>query len=57
MNEPERRHEFSLTLAGPNQHGESQTVRHLDGYLIEVGQATGVLHWELAEKGAEDLPG
>jgi hypothetical protein len=34
-----------------------QTVRYLDGYLIEVGQATGVLHGELAEKRPEDLPG
>ena len=28
-----------------------------DGYIIEVGQATGVLHGELAKKRPEDLPG
>ncbi len=28
-----------------------------DGYIIEVGQATGVLRGELAEKRPEDLPG
>ena len=28
-----------------------------DGYMIEVGQATGVLHGRLAEERAEDLPG
>jgi hypothetical protein len=28
-----------------------------DGYMIEVGQATGALHGELAEKRPEDLPG
>jgi hypothetical protein len=28
-----------------------------DGYLIEVGQATGLLEGRLAEKRPEDLPG
>ena len=32
-------------------------VRDPDGYMIEVGQATGALHGELAEKRPEDLPG
>jgi catechol 2,3-dioxygenase-like lactoylglutathione lyase family enzyme len=32
-------------------------MRDPDGYMIEVGQATGVLHGELAKKRPEDLPG
>jgi catechol 2,3-dioxygenase-like lactoylglutathione lyase family enzyme len=32
-------------------------MRDPDGYLIEVGQATGLLHGELAAKRAEDFPG
>jgi catechol 2,3-dioxygenase-like lactoylglutathione lyase family enzyme len=32
-------------------------MRDPDGYLIEVGQATGVLHGQLAERRPEDLPG
>ena len=32
-------------------------MRDPDGYMIEVGQATGALHGELAEKRPEDLPG
>jgi catechol 2,3-dioxygenase-like lactoylglutathione lyase family enzyme len=32
-------------------------MRDPDGYLIEVGQATGVLHGRLAAKRPEDLPG
>ena len=32
-------------------------LRDPDGYMIEVGQATGVLQGELAEKRPEDLPG
>jgi catechol 2,3-dioxygenase-like lactoylglutathione lyase family enzyme len=32
-------------------------LRDPDGYMIEVGQATGVLRGELAEKRPEDLPG
>jgi catechol 2,3-dioxygenase-like lactoylglutathione lyase family enzyme len=32
-------------------------LRDPDGYLIEVGQATGVLHGHLAKKRPEDLPG
>lgn len=32
-------------------------IRDPDGYLIEVGQATGVMRGELAEKRPEDLPG
>ena len=32
-------------------------VRDPDGYMIEVGQATGVLHGELAKKRPEDLLG
>jgi catechol 2,3-dioxygenase-like lactoylglutathione lyase family enzyme len=32
-------------------------VRDPDGYLIEVGQATGLLHGKLAAKRPEDLPG
>jgi catechol 2,3-dioxygenase-like lactoylglutathione lyase family enzyme len=32
-------------------------MRDPDGYLIEVGQATGALHGRLAEKRPEDLPG
>ena len=32
-------------------------LRDPDGYLIEVGQATGALHGHLATKRPEDLPG
>lgn len=32
-------------------------IRDPDGYLIEVGQATGILQGELAKKRPEDLPG
>ena len=32
-------------------------MRDPDGYLIEVGQATGVLHGQRAAKRPEDLPG
>ena len=32
-------------------------LRDPDGYLIEVGQATGLLHGKLAAKRPEDLPG
>lgn len=32
-------------------------MRDPDGYLIEVGQATGVLSGQLAKKRSEDLPG
>jgi catechol 2,3-dioxygenase-like lactoylglutathione lyase family enzyme len=32
-------------------------MRDPDGYLIEVGQATGILHGQLAAKRPEDLPG
>jgi catechol 2,3-dioxygenase-like lactoylglutathione lyase family enzyme len=32
-------------------------MRDPDGYLIEVGQATGLLHGERAAKRREDLPG
>jgi len=32
-------------------------MRDPDGYLIEVGQATGMLHGQLAAKRPEDLPG
>ena len=32
-------------------------MRDPDGYLIEVGQATGLLRGELAMKRSEDLPG
>jgi catechol 2,3-dioxygenase-like lactoylglutathione lyase family enzyme len=32
-------------------------MRDPDGYLIEVGQFTGLLHGKLAAKRAEDLPG
>jgi catechol 2,3-dioxygenase-like lactoylglutathione lyase family enzyme len=32
-------------------------MRDPDGYLIEVGQATGALHGVLAKKRPEDLPG
>jgi len=32
-------------------------IRDPDGYLIEVGQSTGLLHGELAAKRPEDLPG
>jgi catechol 2,3-dioxygenase-like lactoylglutathione lyase family enzyme len=32
-------------------------IRDPDGYLIEVGQSTGLLHGELAKKRPEDLPG
>lgn len=31
-------------------------MRDPDGYLIEVGQSTGLLHGELARKRSEDLP-
>jgi len=32
-------------------------MRDPDGYMIEVGQATGALRGELAKKRPEDLPG
>jgi catechol 2,3-dioxygenase-like lactoylglutathione lyase family enzyme len=32
-------------------------MRDPDGYLIEVGQSTGLLHGHLAKKRPEDLPG
>src|ERR1700733_6824047 len=32
-------------------------MRDPDGYMIEVGQATGALHGQLAKKRPEDLPG
>jgi hypothetical protein len=32
-------------------------LRDPDGYLIEVGQSTGLLHGHLAAKRPEDLPG
>ena len=32
-------------------------MRDPDGYLIEVGQSTGLLKGELAKKRPEDLPG
>ncbi len=32
-------------------------MRDPDGYMIDVGQATGVLHGHLAKKRPEDLPG
>ena len=32
-------------------------MRDPDGYLIEVGQATGALHGHLAKKRPADLPG
>jgi len=32
-------------------------MRDPDGYLIEVGQATGILHGQFAAKRPEDLPG
>jgi hypothetical protein len=32
-------------------------MRDPDGYLIEVGQSTGLLHSELAAKRPQDLPG
>ena len=32
-------------------------MRDPDGYLIEVGQSTGLLHGALAEKRPDDLPG
>jgi len=32
-------------------------MRDPDGYLIEVGQSTGLLHGRLAKKRPEDLPG
>ncbi len=34
-----------------------ENMRDPDGYMIEVGQATGVLHGHLAKKRPEDLPG
>jgi hypothetical protein len=32
-------------------------MRDPDGYMIEVGQSTGLLHGRLAKKRPEDLPG
>ena len=32
-------------------------MRDPDGYLIEVGQATGILEGKFAKKRPEDLPG
>src|SRR5882724_6291909 len=32
-------------------------LRDPDGYLIEVGQSTGLMHGKLAAKRPEDLPG
>ena len=41
-----------------DRHAEIRCyMRDPDGYMIEVGQATGALHGELAEKRPEDLPG
>jgi hypothetical protein len=36
---------------------EIRYMRDPDGYLIEVGQSTGLLHGKLAAKRPEDLPG
>ena len=49
----------ALFLTPPKQH-ETEIrcyVRDPDGYLIEVGQSTGLLVGKLAEKRPEDLPG
>jgi len=35
----------------------AEFMRDPDGYLIEVGQSTGLLHGTLAAKRPEDLPG
>ena len=41
-----------------DRHAEVRCyIRDPDGYMIEVGQATGALHGELAKKRPEDLPG
>ena len=41
-----------------DRHAEIRCyLRDPDGYMIEVGQATGALHGELATKRPEDLPG
>ncbi|MEA2637465.1 MAG: hypothetical protein QOE18_522 [Chloroflexota bacterium] len=32
-------------------------MRDLDGYMIEVGHATGLLEGNLAKKRPQDLPG
>ena len=39
------------------RRGCGTTYRDPDGYLIEVGQSTGLLRGELAKKRPEDLPG
>jgi len=36
---------------------EGGELRDPDGYLIEVGQSTGLLQGKLAAKRPEDLPG
>jgi len=41
----------------PDKPGIRCYLRDPDGYLIEVGQATGVLHGHFAKKRPEDLPG
>ena len=41
-----------------NAHSASPSIlRNHDGYMIEVGQSTGLLHGKLAKKRPEDLPG
>ena len=46
-------------LTPPKQHAHEIRcyMRDPDGYLIEVGQATGMLEGRLAVKRPEDLPG
>jgi hypothetical protein len=39
------------------ERGRVRDVRDPDGYLIEVGQSTGLLKDKLAKKRPEDLPG
>jgi Glyoxalase/Bleomycin resistance protein/Dioxygenase superfamily len=46
-------------LTPPKDHGSEIRcyMRDPDGYLIEVGQSTGLLTGHLAAKRPEDLPG
>ena len=47
---------LAITILGTGTPAPS-LKRQSSGYLIEVGQATGLLAGRLAEKRPEDLPG
>ena len=49
----------AVFLTPPKDHGREIRcyMRDPDGYMIEVGQSTGLLKGKLAKKRPEDLPG